>query len=314
MQNKVPLIIAAVLGVIAIFFANSYLKQREKEVAAQARLLKEGKIEEVLTAREDIAKGTLIEEKMLALEKMPSKFIQPRAANSIDRVVGKFAVAPIAKGEQVLLNKIAVSVQEFTSLSYRIPPTKRAITIPVDSISSVGGMIKPGDSVDILSVVPQTSQIEDKQVTNLATVPLFQKVLVLAVGSDIGTGLSASKDREKEKERVSASTITIALTLKEATMLAFVQEQGKLRFVLRPSTDSETPVIQPANWDTLFMYLFPEEAQAKMHAMKAEEEQKAMQADGKKAGTKGFIEEVGPPPAQVEIYHGSQREVVPLQK
>ncbi|MDP1853285.1 MAG: Flp pilus assembly protein CpaB [Candidatus Omnitrophota bacterium] len=329
MQKRLPIIIAAIIGLVAMVFGNSYLSQREKEVAERARILKEGKPEEVVVARDEIEKGVVIEERMVSLERIPGKSVQPRATNSLDRIVGKFSLAPFSKGEQILLNKVASNVQEFTSLAYRTPPGKRAITLPVDSISSVGGMIKPGDYVDILGVVPQITQVEDKQVTQYATVPLFQKVLVLAVGVDLGTGPTATgKDKtgRAESERASANTITVALSLQEATMLAFVQEQGKLRFVLRSPADSDIPAIQPANWDTLFIHLFPEAHRLMQQQIEAQQRTKKKQGQAA-AGIQVGIQPQGvqfqgetdeepalPPPPEVEIYRGTQREVIPLQK
>lgn len=326
MQKRLPIIIAAIVGLVAMIFGNSYLSQREKEVAERARILKEGKVEEVVVARDEIEKGAIIEERMVGLEKIPGKSIQPRATNSLDRIVGKISLAPFSKGEQILLNKVTSSVQEFTSLAYRTPPGKRAITLPVDSISSVGGMIKPSDYVDILGVVPQVTQVEDKQITQYAIVPLFQKVLVLAVGADLGTGVAAAgKDKTgRSEERVSANTITIALSLQEATMLAFVQEQGKLRFVLRSPADADIPAIQPANWDSLFVHLFPEAHRLMQQQIEAQRKTKKRADQAAVSGiplalqpqlvTEDDEEPALPPPPEVEIYRGTQREVIPLQK
>lgn len=282
-QKRLPLIIALVSGIVAMIFGNSFLQQREREVAAQARLLKEGKAEEILVAQEDIPKGATIEEKMVGIEKVPSKFIQPRATNSLERVVDKIALAPISKGEQILLSKVGSGLQDFSSLAYRTPPGKRAITIPVDNISSVGGMIRPGDNVDVLGIIPQAGEVEGKQVTQYVTVPLFQKVLVLAVGSDIGAGTAKG-------EKIVINTITIALAPSDATMIAFIQEQGKLRFILRSPTDNEVFPIQSAGWDTLTEYLFPGMMRRVQDADRP------------------------PPPPEVEVYMGTERKTMPLEK
>lgn len=291
-QKRLPLIIAVVLGLVAVIFANSYLKQREQEIAARARSRE--KVAQIVVAKEDIPRGAHIERRMVALQKMPEQSIQPRATSSIERVIDKITIAPISEGEQILLNKLASSAQAFDSLSYHTPPGKRAITIPVDNISSVGGMIRPSDYVDILGVVPEiVKTLDGEQVTRYATVPLFQKVLVLAVGSSL-KGAPAVQTKRGERSPV-ANTITIALSPQETTMIAFVQEQGKLRFILRSPADTEVSQVYPANWDTLFMYLFPER-QKMLEAMTQQEPQK--------------IEA----PPEVEIYRGTRRELVPLQK
>lgn len=297
MQKRLPLIIALVLGIIAVLMANVYLRQREVDLAARARARagKQEQVGRILIAKQAIPRGTRIIESMIDFKDVPESFIQPHATRSVDRVVDKIAMADISKDEQILLNKVASELTDLSSLSSRTPPGKRAITIPVDNISSVGGMIRANDYVDVLGVIPQTGEVEGKKVTQYVTVPLFQKVLVLAVGSDVGTGASR---RDKEDKTTAVNTITIALSPEEATMIAFVQEQGKLRFILRSPGDTQVHPVKPASWDTLFMYLFPE-LRNQLDAVQQQE----------------------PPPdvpepqvPEVEIYRGTTREVVPLGK
>lgn len=306
-----PIIIAGVLALIAVVIAGSYFKQREARLAAlAARSVKVKQTQEenkkVVVAKEDIIKGSAIDSKMIEIASVPQKFIQPGATSSTNRIIGKITTAPIAKGEQILRNKLASNAADFTSLSYRTPTGKRAITIPVDNISSVGGMIRTDDYVDILGLIPQTMQVGEERVTQYATVPLFQKVLVLAVGR------SAGSKRVKGGESGTVSTITVALEPQKATMVAFIQEQGgKLRFILRSPSDTQVTPAQMANWDTLFLYLFPDLMQ-KMQSGNAEGVASPMMLMKQgKAAVEKTKEPTGP---QVEIYRGSQREVVPLLK
>lgn len=300
-QKRLPLIIAFVVAIIAMFIASAWLKQEDERRQALIRRSEEKKerFVAVVMAREDIDQGITIDEKMVIAKEIPESYLQPRSTKSVDRVIGKIALAPISKGEQILLNKLASSAEELSNpsaLSSRTPVGKRAITIPVDNISSVGGMIRSKDNVDILGVIPQTGEIDGQKVTQNITVPLFQKVLVLAVGSEVGESSS------KRGERIGGvmNTITVALNPQEATMIAFIQEQGKLRFVLRSPADKEVMPPQMANWDTLFMYLFPN-MQQKMQAMA--NEQGDQQNEGKKPPKKVN---------EVEIERGGKLEVVPL--
>lgn len=311
-QKNMPMIIAGVLALIAVVIAGSYFKQREARLAALAAARspkgKQVQIEEkkVVVAKKDIIKGSVIDSKMVELKSIPVKFIQPGATGSIDRIIDKVTMTPITKGEQILRNKLVSDAADLSSLSYRTPMGKRAITIPVDNISSVGGMIRPDDYVDILGLIPQTMQVGEEQVTQYATVPLFQKVLVLAVGRDVG----ASK-RSKGGASGPVSTITVGLEPQKATMVAFIQEQGgKLRFVLRSPSDTGVTLAQPVNWDTLFLYLFPDLIQQIQSGKAGGMSPMMLMQQG------GVVEEEDEQPTgpQVEIYRGSQREVVPLLK
>jgi pilus assembly protein CpaB len=170
-------------------------------------------------------------------------------------------------------------------LSTKVPKGKRAITVPVDNISSVGGMIRPGDHVDVMGMVPLPAMTADgKQVTQMTTMPLFQDVLVLAVGQEFTNVPGGEK-----KERVLSPVITLALQPQEANLIAFVQEQGKIRLILRSPEDTQVQPAMPASWDALLRTVMPQAFQ--------------------QAGTK----EIPKPKKTVEIYRGLQKEIKTLE-
>jgi pilus assembly protein CpaB len=207
------------------------------------------------------------------------------------------AIAPISRGEQITLTKLSYP-KESGELADVTPVGKRAITLSVDNIASLAGMIQAGDYVDVITMLPVPVQSPDgKQTTQTAIVPLFQNVLVLAVGQEIGT-VSREKGRYEKTEarRETSPLITVALTPQEASLIAFVQEQGKIRFVLRSPTDSQIEVVQPATWDTLFQYIMPKDKQV---------------ADSESAKKEELVSSL-PVPSYVEIYRGLKKEKVPL--
>jgi len=253
-KKYLPLIIGGICGLIAVVLINNYIKQQTEEakkIVAQSQK----NLVTVVVAKQDIPAGATIKGAMLAEVTLNRSMVQPRAAVSIDRVVDKIAIAPIAKGEQVLLNKVTVS-EETGSLAMKVPSGKRAVTVSVDNISSVGGMIRPGDHVDIVGMVPiPTMNAEGKQVNQLATMPLFQDVLVLAVGQEF---MSVSSAKKEEKSTTASPVITFALSPQEANLIVFVQEQGKIRLVLRSPGDTQLQQVAPASWDTLFRTVMPQ--------------------------------------------------------
>jgi pilus assembly protein CpaB len=138
-----------------------------------------------------------------------------------------------------------------TSLSMKVPAGKRAISVPIDNISSVGGMVKPGDHVDIVGWVPIPALGPDgKQTTQMSPMSLFQDVLVLAVGQDFTSGAKGSSS--------SSNLITFALAPQEASLIAFVQEQGKIRLILRSPGDTQVQPAVPVSWETLFRTVMPQ--------------------------------------------------------
>jgi pilus assembly protein CpaB len=168
-------------------------------------------------------------------------------------------IAPVSKGEQITLSKLSYTRQA-GGLAEATPVGKRAITVSVDNLSSLAGMIKPGDYVDVIAMIPVPATGTDgKPTTQTAVLPLFQNVLVLAVGQEIGQVISA-ESRYKQAERSEPSPlITLALSPQEANLIAFVQEQSKIRLVLRSPADSKIEPVQITSWDTLFQYVMPKD-------------------------------------------------------
>jgi len=264
-KQQILLIAGVVLAITAVVMVNSHIEQQK--VAAQEQAKKalsniQANQTAVLAAKQDIPKGAMIEPSMLEAAIVPNKFVQPNAATSLDRVSGMITVAPISKGEQVTFSKLsATQVKGGGDLAGLTPVGKRAISIAVDNIASIGGLIKPGDYVDVIAMLPIPVQdASGGQVTQLAVLPLFQNTLVLAVGQDTGGTLvnkAASSRYAKDSETVRSELITLALGPQEASLIAFVQEQGKISLILRSPADAQVGPIQPASWETLFRYIMP---------------------------------------------------------
>jgi len=304
-QKIIILISGVVLAIISLVLVMSYVDQQvssKKEEMKKAVAKQLANQTAVLMAKMPIPKGTTIEPGMVETSILPGQYVQPQAVTSMDRISGMMTIAPIEKGEQIIMSKLVIS-KEATggSLAMMTPVGKRAITISVDNISSVAGMVRPGDYVDVIVTVPVPVQTADgKQSAQAAVVPLFQNVLVLAVGQETSTYLRTSEDRYKKGEKPAPSPlITLALNPQEASLMAFVLEQGKLRLTLRSPSDAKVESIPPASWDTLFMYMTPrEQIEAREKEQKMKEQQQLRNQ-----------EDSGP---YVEIFRGMKKDRLPL--
>ena len=108
----------------------------------------------------------------------------------------------------------------------------------------------------------------------------------MAVGSEFVAPSDISQAARKEQTKTisaGSGTVTLALSPQEAVLLSFVQEHGKIKLDLRSSEDTKKEAVNPADWDTLFQYLYP----AKV----------------------GGVEGSRP---MVEVYRGLNKEIVPL--
>ncbi|TBR17235.1 Flp pilus assembly protein CpaB [bacterium] len=293
-KQKMLIIGSVVFGILAVFFLNNYLQQQRQIAEEDARREMRGNQSAVLVAKQDLPKGTVIEGNLLASIIISNQDLQAEAVTSLDRVDGMITTAQITKGEQLTMRKLA-NIRQESNLAGAIPIGKRAITINADNISSLVGLIKPGDYVDVISLVPIPVQTPDgKQATQVGVMPLFQNVLILAVGQDTGAAGKSESRYKKDEKRESAPLITLALTPQEANIIAFVQEQGKIRLSLRSPGDSQVQQVQPASWDTVIQYAMP-------NMVRKEAPQEVKKAEPQAEG-------------YVEVYRGLNKEKVPIYK
>jgi len=302
MRKKLPLIIGLILAIIAGVMIKLYVDQQHQAVVDDAkRKLEKMQASQtaVLVSKKDLLQGTVLEKDMLDVEIIPNQFVQPQAATSLDRVTGMMTMTPLSKGEQITLNKLVLSrdvAASGGSLAMATPIGKRATTVSIDNISAVGGMLRPGDYVDVsavLNVPVQTAQ--GKTVTQAAVVPLFQNVLLLAVGTETASVKPTDSRYKKEERKEPSPAITLALTPQEANILAFVQEQGKLRLSLRSPSDAKMEAVQPASWDSLFQFMMPPK---EVLDEQRRREQKPVEDPGE----------------YIEIYRGLNKDKLPISK
>lgn len=294
-KQKLILISGVALGLVAIVMVKMYVDQQQQASQAQAKkAIADIQTNQtaVLIAKRDIPKGTAIESAPLDTAVVPNKFVQPQAVTSLSRISGMVTIADISKDEQITLTKLVLPKQAGGDLAGVTPAGKRAISIAVDNLASLAGMIKPGDYVDVITTLQIPVQTaEGQQASQIAVLPLFQNVSVLAIGQN--TGGPVSRSRGEAVETGGVHLVTLALTPQEANFAAFVQEQGKIRFTLRSPADAKVEPITPANLNTLFQYIMPQQQ------------------------TQAIVEEPlkeEPRVETIEIYRGTSKERIPLSK
>lgn len=136
-----------------------------------------------------------------------------------------------------------------STLSLMTPAGKRAYTVRIDPLSAVGGMINPGDFIDILAHMNMPDPITNK--TEKVTSIVFQFVKVLAVG----TNLQATGGYEQQQGAASLN-ITIALTPEEVGLMSFMEKNGQLQLVLRAPSETAIEELQKADWQNLADYVY----------------------------------------------------------
>lgn len=235
MAKKNLLIAAFVVASLAAFLVFLFAKQMSDE---KAELI--GKQVEVVKAAREIPVGTPLKDEMVKSELVPEKFLPPNYILKDDITVfyGQPLAVKIQKDKMILTSDFAVS-QVSRDLSSKIPAGERALSIPVNTISGVSSLLRPGDRVDILGTFPVTSkdevieEAEGAQSVGYVTMTLLQNVTLLAVGQQFSDVASDQQQRQQY------SAVTMSVTVDEAELLTIAQTRGKLMLLLRNRDDIE---------------------------------------------------------------------------
>jgi pilus assembly protein CpaB len=247
MRSKTAVLLAGFVGLLTLVLLWVYLSGRE------AQLLEQREPKAAVVATTDILENTVIDEGMLAAVRVPAKYLQPRAISDPGDAVGRVAVVPIPKGAQLL----ATSLQDAgrTALAHEVPRGQRALTIAVDDVSGVAGLLKPGNFVDVFGTFefgrPITSQngvisyADERTETRL----MLQNLQVIAVerehlrarpdapaeGNE-GDAVAERTRRAREAERY--TNVTFLVGPAEAQQLVLAQQIGELTLALRSNLDA----------------------------------------------------------------------------
>src|SRR3546814_748378 len=134
---------------------------------------------------------------------------------------GRVALRPIAVGEPILASKVSGEGGRATLASI-LPEELRAVTIPVNQVTGVGGFVRAGDVVDVLltrQIPGDGAQREDKMTT-----VVLENVFVLAIDQIAN---------ESETEPKVGQTATVQTDIIGAQKLALAREIGSLSLALR---------------------------------------------------------------------------------
>lgn len=236
-QSIIMLAIAIVVGLAAVFLANTYLGRVE-----QAQTHSVQGTRKVAVARVPIDFGTQITADKVRLIDWPADSIPAGAFHSIEQLLpmGKPRVAlrPILTDEAILRPKLAGEGGRAT-ISAVLKPDMRAAAVRVNEVAGVAGFVLPGDVVDVLITRTPTDLTGNSgQITDV----LLQKVRVIAIDQDAND--SADKP-------VIGKTATLEVSQLDSQKLALAQQVGTLSLVLRTMTGEPNPVVETVSVDDL---------------------------------------------------------------
>jgi len=265
MRTKIALLVAAlVMGGLAAFLAARYLNE------ARTAIVEDAEPVEVLVAQEDIPRGLsaeeMIAEEVIALEKVPRRFVAAGAVSSKAALEGYVLASPLTAGEQLTMARFELPAA--AGVSYSIPDGQLALSIPVDVVTGVSGLVKPGDRVALYAHLV-TGPGGQLNYTKL----LVPECKVVAAGGALrarvgeggdggdeeqaGSLLASREDDTSSDTPVDTQTLTIALSPEDAERVVWASaqsrsSQGEIWAAILPASTEEPPTPVGTNVNTIF--------------------------------------------------------------
>jgi Flp pilus assembly protein CpaB len=215
----------------------------------------------VVVAKAAIPAGAQITADMLDLRQIPQSDVGDQAFSTTEGVVGQVARYPIAANEQILLSKVVGGTETLGSavLSHILEQGMRGMAITTSSVVGAGGLVLPGDHVDLLWVPGEIEEdhpgsfLVAENVEVLAVKQTLVDLPPTAPGlqqeGDQGTATSADGQRVRGSEAEpipDATTLTLMVTPQQAQMIFCAEAGGTLRLAVRAFGDTTPSGVPPA--------------------------------------------------------------------
>ena len=285
-QTLIAIGIAVVLGLIAVYLANTFLIAADKRADLQGTT-------KVAVAAVPLQYGTEITREKIRFADFPNSSIPAGSFTNVNQLLPdgqkRVALMEIQPNEPILPAKISAAGQG-ASIAALLPEGMRATSVRINDVSGVAGFIQPNDSVDVL--ITRSLEGRGDQVTDV----LMQSVRVLAIGQNA---------KGADGKPISARNATLLVDQVGAQKLALAQQVGDISLVLRKPGEQDNPVVETVSLGDLRYSLYggvkyPPEASVGAY------QQPSPPPPVRKVARAAPPRKAPPPRTDVEVYRGTQ--------
>lgn len=211
------LMVAVVLGVLSIVLIRQYVQKLQDEFRATLAL------KPAYVAARDLPPGTVIGDNEIATADFPGAAMERMfgASRITDKntILGAKVVTQVSAGQVFTRQHFPdISVGAKNTLRNKFGREYRALTIGMDTVRGVAGMLRPGDYVDLHATITFTAADSDQQSSVTVTRTILKNVLILATGDKLAP--------EDVRPGESYSSLTLRVLPKDANRLLFVLTKG----------------------------------------------------------------------------------------
>ena len=223
----VPLGVAIVLGGIAAKVGRDMLNRKETKVTVTVNMSR------VVVAKENISPGTALRADSLVANPVAESTLPPGSFRDAISLNNRVVTMLVMKGQPILENMLA---PEGTSkgLTAIVPDGMRAVTLEVNEVSGVAGLLVPGCRVDLVSTLSSDGG-------QMIARTIARNLQIVAIGRRFADVVGKEPAKEEPgDQQAPARTVTLLVTPREAQLIDLAGHTGAPRLVLRGSRDSRS--------------------------------------------------------------------------
>ena len=224
-KSVLLLVLALGCGLVASIGITQVMAKRDGPADASG-----AETQPILVALEGIPVRAPLSAQVLKLEEWPKDKVPQGAMSEIEDVEGRRTRAPIYPGEPILESKLFEKGAVELGGSVTIPKGYRVVSVKVDSVSGVHGMILPGDRVDLAVSLRADAA---RGLSEPTTATFLQDIKVFAVNDQF------QMDPSTEEKSITAKTVSLLVTPKQAQDVMVASESGKIQLVMRGPDEKE---------------------------------------------------------------------------
>jgi Flp pilus assembly protein CpaB len=218
MRRSIYLSICIVLSAVAGLF---YYAQTRQSTA--------------IMATHDLTVGVRIQDSDVAVRSVNPLSLGGQVLRTPDQAIGQVVASRILQGQFIDARQVAPSKNAALLTSgLEVPPGYRIIGVPIAPATAVGGVLKPGDRVDVMAIRNPSKAAGIIEEAAPAPITIGKNVLVLGLRTDQGAQVDAS-DRGVSMGNNKPESVLLAIPEREETTYSLAIASST--FVLAMTTD-----------------------------------------------------------------------------
>ena len=250
-RRTLMVIVAVVLAIAAFLGVVLYANSVRTSAYGDAKLVK------VFVVKKEIPKGLAgeqaISQEYVRSGDIPQQYRPGSAISNLEDIKNKVAITNLSAGQVVVTGQFVDPNVAQVTFAQRVPAGQVALTVSVDQIHGVAGLLLPGDKVNMMTVRNESATNKDNKVVST----LYQNVSILAIGTKTAP---QAGDTTSDASNTNASTgdsglITFSVPMEAAERIALSASGGPdgsyvLYLALVPPDNTPIPapvVIGPSN-------------------------------------------------------------------